>query len=47
MVKYLLYPCIVHVARHGMFEMAVARLYRGPEKMSVGPIEFPGFVQWG
>ena len=47
MDKYLIYPCIVPVARHGMFGVAVARLHRDPGEMSIVPIESPGSVYWG
>ena len=47
MVKYLIYPCIVPVARYRMFGIAVARLYRGPGKTKIVPIESPGSVYWG
>ena len=45
-VKHHLYPSSVPVARHGRFGIAVAVLYRGPEKTKIVPIESPGSVYW-
>ena len=47
MAKNLLYLCILQVARHGMFGIAVARLFRGPGKTSISLIISPGSVHWG
>ena len=37
MVKYLLSQCVVPVASHRMFGVAVARQHRGPSKMLIVP----------